>query len=309
MTSRDGGGHDHAPPTTTGSRRLALVVGISSTALIAQAAGAALTGSLALLSDTAHLLTDVGGLIVALIASRLVLRPSSSRRTWGLRRVEVLAALLQAAVLCAVGVYVAVEAVRRIGEAPDIPGGLLLVFGIVGLVANVVALGVLVGARRESLNLRAAFLEVASDALGSVAVIVASIVIIATGWTPADSIAAVLVSALIVPRAIRLLRDASRVLLEEVPRGLDLDDVRRHLVEVTHVIGVHDLHITQIASALPVITAHVAVEDSCFRDGHAAEITAELEACVAEHFPVPIAHSTFQLETAEAARRHPDLHP
>lgn len=305
--------HDHAGTGDrdpgTGSGRLAIVVAISSAALVAQVVGAVITGSLALLSDTAHLLTDLAGLVVALVATRLVRRTADSRRTWGLRRVEVLAALLQALVLGTVGVYVAIQAVLRIGDPPEIAGTPLLVFGAVGLLANVVSVAVLFGGRRANLNLRAAFLEVVSDALGSVGVIVAAIVILTTGWTGIDAVVALIIAALIVPRAVRLARDTSRVLLEEVPREVDLEDVRRHLTEVRHVVGVHDLHITQIATALPVLTAHVAVEDSCFRDGHAAVITAELEACVAEHFPVPIAHSTFQLETADAARRHSDLHP
>jgi len=148
---------------------------------------------------------------------------------------------------------------------------------------------------------------VLNDALGSVAVIVAALVIMATGFQQADSIAALLVGVLIIPRTVRLLRDAVDVLLESVPRGIDLDDVRQHLLDEDHVVDVHDLHITQIATGLPVLTAHVIVESECFHDGHAPEITRALQECVAEHFSVAIDHATFQLEPVGADRAH-DLH-
>ena len=155
--------------------------------------------------------------------------------------------------------------------------------------------------------MRAAFLEVLNDALGSVAVIVAAVVIALTGWQQADTVAALLIGALIIPRTIRLLRDAIDVLLESVPHGIDLDDVRAHLLDESHVVDVHDLHITQIATGLPVLTAHVVVEPGCFHDGHAPAITEALQRCVAEHFPVAIDHATFQLEPAGSAPTH-DLH-
>ncbi len=297
--------HDHSA-AGAGRGRIAVALGITSAVLVAEVVGAIITGSLALLVDAAHMLTDAGGLVIAFTAASLARRPATARRTWGWLRAEVLGASLQAAVLLAVGVFVVIEAVRRLFAPPEIEGGLLLVFGIVGLVGNVVSLAVLASSRRASLNLRAAFLEVLGDALGSVAVIVAAIVIALTGFALADAIAAVLIGALIVPRAVILLRDAANVLLESTPRGLDLDAVRDHLLEVPHVQSVHDLHVTQISTGLPVLTAHVVVDDECFYDGHAPRMLDQLQACVAEHFPVSIEHSTFQLELAEhGEHEHP----
>lgn len=299
-------GHSHSAGGLN-RRRLAIAFALTATVLVAEVIGAIITGSLALLIDAAHMLTDAGGLLIALIASRLMERASTSRRTWGLRRAEVLAATAQAAVLLGVGIFVVVEAVQRFGSPAEIASGELLIFGIIGLVANIVALLVLSGGRGANLNMRAAFLEVLNDALGSIAVIVAAVIIMTTGWQQADTVAALVVGALIIPRTLRLLRDAVDVLLESVPRGIDLDDVRQHLLDEDHVVDVHDLHISQIATGLPVLTAHVVVESGCFHDGHAPEITAALQKCVAEHFPVAIDHATFQLEPVGAERAH-DLH-
>ncbi|GAA2240391.1 cation diffusion facilitator family transporter [Rarobacter faecitabidus] len=298
---RGSGGHGDGYDAVDHRRPLIIAFSITTTILIAQAIGSILTGSLALLTDTAHMLTDALGLAVALTAANLSLRPPTAARTWGYRRVEVLAALGQAAVLLAVGVYVAVEGVTRLFSPPEVPAGELLIFGIIGLVGNIVSLLVIAAHRTASLNMRAAFLEVANDALGSVGVIVAAIVIWATGWQRADSIAGLFIAALIVPRALILLRDAANVLLESTPAHLDLDEVRRHIQSLDHVREVHDLHASTVATGLPVISAHVVVDDECFRTGHAPEILQHLKECVQEHFEVPIEHSTFQLENQALA--------
>lgn len=288
-------GHDHG--TANANRtRLAIAFGITASILIAEVIGAIVTGSLALLVDAGHMLTDAGGLLVALIAANLVLRPASDRFTWGFRRAEVLAALGQAAILLAVGIYAFIEGVSRLFEPPEISPAGLLVFGIVGLVGNVASMLVLSAGRNANLNMRAAFLEVLNDALGSVAVIVSAIVIATTGWAQIDALAAMLISLLIVPRTVILLRETGLILLESTPRGLDLAEVRNRLLAVRHVVDVHDLHASMIASGLPVLTAHVIVEPECFRDGHASEILADLQRCVADSFPVSVEHSTFQIE-------------
>ena len=297
MGSRHDHAHVPAGPERHG-RRLAVAFGITVTVLLAQVVGALWTGSLALLMDAAHGLTDSAALLMALVAASLAARKASTRRTWGLQRVEVLAATAQAVGLIAVGTYVIVEAFQRLGDPPEVPGTGLLVFGLIGLVGNLASMAVLASSRSANLNLRAAFLEVLGDALGSLAVVVAAVVLLATGWRPIDTVAAVVVGALILPRAIRLLAEAVDILLESAPRDLDLADVRRHLLELDHVREVHDLHASQIATGLPVLTAHVVIDDECFRDGHAPELLAELQRCVAEHFPVSIEHSTFQLEPA-----------
>lgn len=300
--------HDHAHGAADHRGRLAVAFGITAAILVAQAVGALLTGSLALLVDTAHMLTDAGGLALALFAAHLSLRPASNRRTWGYRRAEVLAALAQAAVLLVVGVYVLVEAVLRLAEPPEIPSTQLVVFGVVGLAGNLASMAVLASRRDANLNLRAAFLEVVNDALGSVGVIVAAVVIATTGYQRADAIAGLLIAVLIVPRAFRLLREATAVLMEFTPEGLDLDDVRRHILSLDHVEDVHDLHASTVATGLPTISAHVVVDDACFRDGHALEIVERVRTCVAHHFPVSVEHSTFQLETAALRDREAHGH-
>ena len=300
------GGHEHShagATAATGShrRRLAIVLALTSTVLLVEVIGALLTGSLALLADAGHMLTDAGGLVIALAAATLATRPATSKRTWGYRRAEVLGATLQAAILFAVGTYIFVEGIRRLFEPPEIATTPVVVFGVVGLVAN--AIGILVltrGGRSDNVNMRAAFLEVLNDTLGSVAVIISAVVIALTGWQQADAVASLFIAVLIVPRTIRLLRETISVLLETTPPGLDLDEVRRHLLGVPHVLEVHELHASQITSGLPVLTAHVVVEDSCFEDGHAPQLLDLLQECLADHFPVSVEHSTFQLE----ARTH-----
>ncbi|UNX55000.1 cation diffusion facilitator family transporter [Georgenia sp. TF02-10] len=302
--------HAHAHGHTRANRRrLAVAFAITATILLVEVAGAAVTGSLALLVDAGHVLTDAGGLLVALTAASIAVRPPTPQRTWGFLRAEVLAAGAQAAVLLAVGAYAFVEGVQRLLAPPEVAAGGLALVGVVGLVGNLAALAVLRPGRAANLNLRAAFLEVVNDALGSVAVIVSAVVIATTGWTRADAVAALVISALIVPRAVRILRESGNVLLESTPPGLDLAAVRAHILAVPHVRGVHDLHASQIATGLPVLSAHVVLDDSCFHDGHAARTLEVIQACVAEHFPVSVEHSTFQLETAGHAAGEASHHP
>ncbi|WP_068401514.1 cation diffusion facilitator family transporter [Kribbia dieselivorans] len=303
-------GHDHGHSPLPGDHRrvLGIAFTISVGVLLVQAVGTYLTGSLALLTDTAHVLTDATGLGVALLAAHLVLRPASSRRTWGFRRVEVVAAFVQAALLLVVGVYAVVEGLKRLSSPPEVPSTELLIFGVVGLAGNLVAILVLTSARSANLNLRAAFLEAMNDALGSVGVIAAAIVMDTTAWRQADAVAGLLIAALIVPRAFHLLRESSRVLLEFTPAGLDLDQVRAHMLALDHVHDVHDLHASTVATGLPIITAHVVVDPTCFEDGHAPQILDTLRSCVAEHFEVSIEHSTFQLETPQMADREAQTH-
>jgi cobalt-zinc-cadmium efflux system protein len=296
--------HEH--PAAPGRGRLGIALGISATVLVAEVIGAIVTGSLALLVDAAHVLTDAGGLAIALTAASLVGRPASSKRTFGFARAEVLGATAQAAILLAVGIFVLVEAVQRLFHPPEIAGGPLILFGVIGLLGNVASIAVLASGRKSNFNMRAAFLDVLGDAVGSIAVIAAAIVIALTGFQLADALAAILIGALILPRAFLLLRETTSVLLESTPKGLDLDSVRDHLLRLDHVQAVHDLHVSQIATGLPVLTAHVVVDDECFYDGHNAQMLDDLQHCVAEHFDVQIEHSTFQLEPAgHVAHEHP----
>jgi cobalt-zinc-cadmium efflux system protein len=290
-----GGGHAHATGRDT-TRRLGIALAISMSLLVADVLGAVLSGSLALLADAAHVLSDSFGLTLALAAAVLARRPTSPERTWGYLRAEVLAAATQAAVLLAVGGYVMFEAVRRLLEPPEVASTAMILFGAIGLAGNAVAILVLAGARHQNLNMRAAFLEVVNDALGSAAVLIAAVTIALTGWQRADAVASLLIGALILPRTWRLLRESLDVLLESTPRNLDLSDVREHIESVPHVRDVHDLHASRVATDLPVLTAHVVVDDSCFVDGQLPQLLDQLQECLAGHFDV--AHSTFQFEMA-----------
>jgi cobalt-zinc-cadmium efflux system protein len=305
-------GHTHGSDGShqSGSHRGRLLVAfsITFTILIAEVIGAVVSGSLALLADAGHMLTDAAGLLIAWVAAVLTERPATDRRTWGFRRAEVLAATFQAALLLAVGGYVLVNGIARLFDPPEVHSGAMLVFGIIGLVGNIISMFVLLGGRSRNLNMRAAFLEVLNDALGSVAVLLAALIIATTGWLRADAVVSIVIGLLIVPRTVRLLRETISVLLETTPKGLDLQAVRAHLLEVAHVRAVHDLHATQIATGLPILTAHVVIDDECFRDGHAPILLDQLQTCVAEHFPVSVEHSTFQLEPAEHGRHELTAH-
>jgi cation diffusion facilitator family transporter len=303
-----GHGHTHAPVTAAGGqrRRLIVVLVLTLAVLAAEVVGAIVSGSLALLADAGHMATDAAGIALALGAVTLAQRPAQGRRTFGWQRVEILAAVANGLLLLVVAGYVLVEAVRRIGDPPEIASGLMLGVAGVGLVVNLVSLAVLHQGRRESLNVRGAYLEVLADALGSVAVIVAAVVILLTGWTPADILASVVIGFLVLPRAWHLLREALDVLLEAAPKGVDLDDVRTHILEVDGVIGVHDLHAWTITSGLPVLSAHVVVTDEALAAGHGGRVLDSLCECLGEHFDME--HCTFQIEAAAHAGHESPVH-
>ena len=292
-------GHPHNHGAGASRGRLLVALCLSVTVLTAEIVTALLTGSLALLADAGHMLTDVVGLVMALIAAHLSGLPATDRSTWGMRRAEVIGAALQAGMLAVVGLFVAFKAVHNLLVAPQVEASGMLVMGVIGLVANVIALLVLSGghaSNSDNLNMRAALLEVLNDALGSVGVIIAAAVVARTGWARADAVVSLIIAALILPRAVALLRSALAVLMDFTPKELDLAQVRTHMLGIDHVEEVHDLHAWTVASGLPVLTAHVVVRDECLRDGHTEEILDRLQNCVAEHFPVRIQHTTLQLE-------------
>lgn len=301
--------HDHSHATAhTNRTRLIIAFSVTATILVAEVIGAWWTGSLSLLADAGHMLTDAGGLLMALVATHLTLRPADKQRTWGMRRAEVLAAGIQATILFGVGIFAIVEGIRRLMNPGEVHGSGLLIFGIVGLAGNVISLAVLSGGRGSNLNMRAAFLEVVNDALGSVAVIVSAIIIQTTGWVQADAIAGMIIAILIIPRAIIILRESGLILLESTPKGLDLDEVREHMLGLPHVLAVHDLHASQISTGFPTLSAHVVLDDSCFEDNHAPQILDSLQTCVKKHFPISIEHTTFQLEPASHPRHEFPTH-
>ena len=287
-------GHDHHRSATAAHRgRLSAVFAITVAVLVVEVAGAALSGSLALLADAGHVLADGAGIGLALLAIRFAARPASPQRTFGYYRLEILAAVVNAVLLFGVAGFVLVEAWRRLTEPPEVASGLMLAVAAAGLAANAGSMWLLRDGQQHSLNLRGAYLEVLGDLLGSVAVLAAAAVIALTGFQAADPIASALIGVLILPRTWRLLREAVDVLLEAAPKGVDLAEVRRHLVETPGVRDIHDLHAWTITSGLPVLSVHVVLE----RGADAGKVLDGLGDCLAGHFDIE--HSTFQLEQPE----------
>lgn len=289
-------GHTHPHGTATGRHRRRLVVVLVLTLSVAalQVVGGVASGSLALLADAGHMLTDATGVTIALVAATLAARPATDARTYGLQRAEILAALANALLLAALAVWVIVEAVQRWDDPPAIATGLMLTVAVVGAVANVVGLLLLRGGRDESLNVRGAYLEVLGDLVGSLAVVVAGVVIATTGYTRADVLASVAIGLFILPRAWSLLREVVDVLLEATPKDIDLDAVRAHIRGVPGVVDVHDLHVWTITSGVPVLSAHVVVDEECIDRGLSGQVLQALAQCLGEHFDTE--HCTFQLE-------------
>jgi cobalt-zinc-cadmium efflux system protein len=293
--------HEHAPSGVRGAsnrRLLATSLALTTLVMVVQIVGAALSGSLALFADAAHMLTDAAALVIALVASSVAARPANDRRTFGYQRAEVFGALANGIILIVRSVWVAVEGIQRLVHPGEVAvaGGLMLVVAIVGLVANGVAMWLLSAAQRRSINVRGAYLEVLGDLFGSAAVIVAALVILLTGWVQADAIASLFIAAMIVPRAVGLLREVVSVLAESAPKGTEVGDIRDHILATQGVVDVHDVHVWQLTRGAPVFTAHVVVEDAALNEGRASGILSQLQTCLSEHFDVE--HSTFQLERA-----------
>ena len=299
-------GHAHGPGASSDSRYLWITLALLATFMLAEIIVAVLSGSLALLSDAGHMLSDVGAIGGALWAIRLAARPASGAWTFGWKRAEILSAAGNGITLLVVSGIVTVEAVSRLISPTRVQGGPVVVVAAAGIVVNIAAAWVLARASRSSLNVQGAFRHVLTDLYGFIGTVIAGIVIVTTGFTRADAIASLLVVALMVKAAWGLLRDSGRVLLEAAPEGMDLEEVHAHLAEVPHVLGVHDLHAWTVTSGLPALSAHVVIEDDCFLDGHAPRLLDHLQACLAGHFDVE--HSTFQLEAAAHAGHEPGTH-
>jgi cobalt-zinc-cadmium efflux system protein len=300
------GGHPHAHELGRAAdrARLRVVLLVTVSVIVLEVVGALLSGSLALLADAGHMVTDAAAVALALSASYMATLPATPRRTFGFHRAEILAALANAVVLLVVCTYLVWSGVRRLIEPVEIEADLMLAFAAVGLLANGISLALLVRRKDSSLNMRGAYLEVLSDLLGSVAVVVAAVVVLATDYLRADPIASLLIAAMILPRSFSLLREAVDVLLEASPRHVDLEEVRTHLTGVPGVVDVHDLHAWTITSGMPVLSVHVTVTDACLAERGVGSLLDEFSACVAEHFDVD--HATFQIEP-ESHRAHEDL--
>ncbi|MBP3979040.1 cation diffusion facilitator family transporter [Microbacterium sp. BLY] len=302
--------HDHAPApgglrSASSRRLLAISLTLTATVMIVQVVGALLTGSLALLADAAHMFTDASALVIALIAATVAARPADDRRTFGYQRAEVFGALINAVILIALATVVAVQGVQRLlnPSEVEVAGGLMLVVAVVGLFANAVSMWLLSRAQRTNLNVRGAYLEVMGDLLGSLMVIIAAGVILVTGWMPADALASLFIAAMIIPRAVVLLKEVFSVLAESAPKGMAVGEIRTHLLGYDGVVGVHDVHVWQLTRGAPVFTAHVSVRPDLLAEGRSAALLSEMQACLADHFDV--AHSTFQIEPAEQSDCEP----
>ena len=285
--------------------RLCVAIAIVAAFLIVELAGALLAGSLALFADAGHMFSDLLGLVIALVALGIAARPATDRQTFGFQRAEVFGALANGLILLAVAVYVAIEGVQRLFEPSDVLGVPMLIVAGVGLLANVAVMLVLRGGE-QTIGMRGAYLEVLGDLLGSIAAVVAGVVILTTGFAQADAIASLVIAALIIPRAIMLLRDVFRVLSQAVPSNMNVAEIREHLLGAEGVIDVHDVHVWAITSGAPVFSAHVVVSKELFASGGTARLLDELGTCMAGHFDVE--HSTFQLEPEEHAATEEHVH-
>ena len=284
------GAHQGAPHSAGNRRRLVLTLCLAASYMLAEAVGGWLTGSLALLADAGHMLSDAAALGLSLFAIWIAQRPPTPRRTWGYYRTEILAALVNGAALVAISVWVVVEAVERFGEPREVNAPVMMAIAAGGLVVNLVALGLLSGGRNESLNVRGAWLHVLTDALGSVQAIAAGALIWAYGWQWADPAASVLISLLVVYSAWHLLKETVGVLMEGTPAHIDLDEVRNALAGLPGVCGVHDLHVWTITSGMEALSAHLVVEGEASTTGLLRQVQASL------HDRFGIHHSTVQLE-------------
>ncbi|HSO90889.1 MAG TPA: cation diffusion facilitator family transporter [Arthrobacter sp.] len=304
-------GHDHSHShglTGTGKhrKRLVTVLAITLSVVLIQIVGALLSGSLALLADAGHMLSDAAGVSIALLAAWIATRPASDQRTYGYQRAEVLAALANALVLIVISVVIFTEAIRRLGSTPEVRTDIMLYAAVLGALANLVSLLILRGAQKESLNVRGAYLEVLGDLLGSFAVIAAALVIMVTGFQAADTIASIVIALMILPRAWHLLRDVVDVLLEATPKGVEVQMIREHILAVEGVVSVHDIHIWTITSGVPVFSAHVVVEDAALGARGADQILDKLVSCLGSHFDTE--HCTFQLEPVTHAEHESHQH-
>jgi cobalt-zinc-cadmium efflux system protein len=284
---------DHGSAAHQQRRRLLAALAMSGSILVIELVAGWAANSLALLAEAGHKFADVVGMALSLGAIAIANRPRTAGRTFGLYRVEILAASLNAVLLLGIGVVILFEAVRRFSQPADVSSSIVLVVASIALVANGFSARVLGYGHGASLTLRGAYLEVMGDLLGSAAVLIAGVVIAATGWRQADAVASILIAALIVPRTVALLRESVDVLLEATPKGVDLATVERHIREAPGVLDVHDLHVWTITSGMNVVSAHVVLGP----DGAPGDVLDHLGRCLSDDFDVD--HSTFQLETPE----------
>jgi cobalt-zinc-cadmium efflux system protein len=290
--------HDHAHGRTHGgaedARRLGLALALILVFMTGEVVAGILGHSLALLSDAAHMLTDAGALAMSLVVLRLVAQPAGGNRTFGLRRSEILSAQANGAALLVLAGLIVYGAVRRLVSPPDASGIVVLVVALVGIGVNLLATWQLSGANRRSLNVEGSFQHVLNDLFAFVATAIAGGVILATGWVRADAVAALVVAALMLSASWRLLRDSGRVLLDIAPVELPVEEIGTAMASHPHVVEVHDLHVWEVTTEFPTLSAHVLVEPGA--DCHG--IRRELEGMLRDRFGLE--HTTLQVEHAAA---------
>ena len=285
-----GRGHDHDAGGVGSAGALGLALALTAGYTVVEVVAGVLTDSLALLADATHMLSDNVSIALALAAVWLARRPATPERTYGFKRAEVLAALANGVTLVVLAIWILYEAVQRFDDPPEVLGGWMLVVGVVGIGVNVAAGAVLFRARAGSLNVEAAFRHVLADLLGSLGVVVAAVVILATGWLEADAIASVLIALLVLASSWSILRDSTSILLESAPKGMDVRVVGERLARAPGVVEVHDLHVWTITSGFPALSAHVLVGRG--EDCHGRR--RELEALLRDEFGIE--HTTLQVD-------------
>lgn len=290
-------GHVHAIGPDADRRYLIFALVLLVVFMLAEVIAAFIGGSLALLSDAGHMSTDAAALGIALWAVRLGARPATDRWTYGLKRAEIVSAAVNAITLVVVSGILLVEVVRRlVADETEVAGPLVIVVAGIGIVVNSAVAWLVSKANRSSLNVEGAYQHVLTDLYAFIATFVAGVVIVTTGWAKADLVASLIGIALMLRSAWGLLKDSGHILLQGTPGTVDLEAVRAHLLELDHVVAVHDLHAWSITSDLPTLSAHLVLDESCFKDGHAPQILDQVQGCLADHFDVE--HSTFQFEPA-----------
>lgn len=285
-------GHAHALPTTQNEKYLWMALALTSAFLVAEVIGGLLTGSLALLSDAAHMLTDASALAISLAAIRIAKRRADTRRTFGYHRFEILAATFNAMMLFGVAIYILYEAYQRLKSPAEIQSSGMLIIAAIGLVVNLISMWLLSSGKNASLNVKGAYLEVWSDMLGSLGVIAGALIIRFTGWTWVDPAIAIAIGLWVLPRTWVLLKESLNILLEGVPEGMDIDKVQSAMRVVPGVVSLHDFHLWALTSGKASLTVHVVYDPSYQVE---AMLLPALKEILATEFDVY--HTTIQFET------------
>jgi len=284
--------HAHVHDRAESSRALAMALAVTAAYTVVEVVGGIYTGSLAVLADAVHMLSDNLAIALALAAAWLATRPATPGRSYGYKRAEVLAALANGVLLVALSIWIFVAAFQRLTDPPDVLGGWMLVIAVVGIAVNLAAGSVLYRSRAASINVEAAFRHVLADLLGSFGVLAAAVVILTTGWLQADPIVSILIGLLVLASAWTILRDSTQILLEATPRGMDATEIGRRLAGAPGVVEVHDLHVWTITSGFPALSAHVLVRPG--EDCHGRR--RELERLLHDEFGIE--HTTLQVDHA-----------